>query len=115
MKNVGTCTLCAPLVDPSVGCRLLTEANGMDDLKGTVVDMYWKQGEEPAPAELLYVGKVSALERRRTTLARKATQQLDSEMTAEPSARRDASAAEVQRCFSAVLTAALQKDTSRKH
>ncbi|XP_064472592.1 uncharacterized protein LOC135387190 [Ornithodoros turicata] len=57
------------LVDPKVGLRLLTDSGAIEHMRGSVVDVYWKEGEEPSPAELLYFGKECALEKKRSRFA----------------------------------------------
>ncbi|KAK8766997.1 hypothetical protein V5799_006221 [Amblyomma americanum] len=44
------------LADPAIGIRLLTEEGAIKQLKGSVVSVFWKEGEQPAKAELLYLG-----------------------------------------------------------
>ncbi|XP_064462364.1 uncharacterized protein LOC135372833 [Ornithodoros turicata] len=60
------------LVYAKLGLQLLTESGAIEEVRGSVVDVYWQEGEEPEPAELLYFGKQSVLEKKRSRLAEKA-------------------------------------------
>lgn len=44
------------LVDQAVGVRILTDENSLKDLKGTIQDVSWKDGEKPAWACILHFG-----------------------------------------------------------
>ncbi|XP_077561141.1 uncharacterized protein LOC144175944 [Haemaphysalis longicornis] len=57
------------LVDPAVGIRVMTDDNALTELKGTVQDVSWKDGEQPARARILNFGKPAVLERKRAKLA----------------------------------------------
>ncbi|XP_077502546.1 uncharacterized protein LOC144132487 [Amblyomma americanum] len=65
------------LADPAIGIRLLTEEGAIKQLKGSVVSVFWKEGEQPAKAELLYLGKQASLEKKRAKLAAEAPECVD--------------------------------------
>ncbi|KAH7953932.1 hypothetical protein HPB49_014318 [Dermacentor silvarum] len=57
------------LVDPHVGLRLLEDQSAFRELRGTVQNIRWSPSDDPAPAELLYIGEPRHLERKRAKLA----------------------------------------------
>ncbi|XP_064479786.1 uncharacterized protein LOC135393228 isoform X2 [Ornithodoros turicata] len=59
------------LTDVGTGFRLMCEDNALESLRGALVSVQWKAGEEPAMAELLDCGSEKSMERKRTRFAKR--------------------------------------------
>ncbi|XP_064479119.1 uncharacterized protein LOC135392334 [Ornithodoros turicata] len=61
------------LVDVAIGFRLMADNTAIDDLRGSIVSVKWKDGEPPSSAKLLDCGTEKVMERRRARLAKRGT------------------------------------------